>query len=270
MLDFSLLKAVLFDMDGVLYRGEQPLPGVNQMLAFLEQHAIKYACITNNSGRTPQQVAAKVQGMGLAIPPDHIITSAMATNLYLRSVAPAGTKLYAVGMAGLQTELFGDGYFVPAEVEPRYVVVGVDFELTYSKLRTATLAIRGGATFIGTNPDRTYPAEDGIVPGAGSLLAAVEAATDQKPLIIGKPAPAMFETALVLLSAQANSTLMIGDRYDTDILGGARAGLRTAMVLTGVSGREEALQGPFVPDLIVNDLPALLNTWQAFINQQHN
>lgn len=262
MLDLRTIRAVLFDMDGVIYRGDQPLPAVNELLAFLEQHAVAYACITNNSGRTPAQVAAKLQSMGLAIPADRIITSAMATSLYLRSVAPSGTPVLAVGMEGLLDQLFGDGYFLREERAPQYVVAGIDFDLTYAKLRSACLAIRAGATFIGTNGDRTYPAEDGLVPGAGSILAALEAATGQKPVIIGKPAPAMFEAALALLGAEAATTLMVGDRYDTDILGGANAGLKTALVLTGVSDRDEASHGPHPPGAIFDDLAALLHNWR--------
>lgn len=262
MLDLGTISAVLFDMDGVIYRGERPLPAVNELLAFLERRGITYACITNNAGSTPMQVAGKLQRMGLAIPAERIITSAMATNLYLRSIAPAGTRVQAIGMEGLLEQLFGDGYFLRVDAAPHFVVVGIDFALTYSKLRTACLAIRSGATFIGTNPDRTYPAEDGIVPGAGSILAALEVATDQKAMIIGKPAPAMFESALSLLGAAAETTLMVGDRYDTDILGGANAGLQTAMVLTGVSDRYEASLGPHAPGAIFDDLSALLRAWR--------
>ncbi len=265
MLDLRTISAVLFDMDGVIYRGEQPLPAVNELLGFLEQHGIVYACITNNAGRTPTQVADKLQRMGLAIPADHIVTSAMATNLYLRSIAPSGTRVHAIGMEGLLEQLYDDGYFLPDQDAPEFVVVGIDFELTYAKLRAACLAIRSGATFIGTNPDRTYPAEDGIVPGAGSILAALSAATDRESTIIGKPAPAMFQAALALLQAEAATTLMVGDRYDTDILGGANAGLQTAMVLTGVSDRAEAETGQQAPGAIYDDLSALLLAWRHAI-----
>jgi 4-nitrophenyl phosphatase len=264
-LNLKDIRAVLFDMDGVIYRGDMPLGGVNQLLAFLEQHQIVYACITNNATRTAAQFAAKVQAMGLHIPADRIITSAIATNVYLRSIAPAGTPVYAVGMDGLIEPLFSDEYFVLDEQKPQYVVVGADFEVTYAKLRRACLAIRAGATFIGTNPDKTFPAEDGIVPGCGALLAALQAATDQEPLIIGKPAPAMFETAVQLLEADSVTTLVIGDRYDTDIVGGARAHLKTAMVLTGVSTITEVEQGPVAPDMIIADLPELLRLWQEAI-----
>ncbi|MBV9789657.1 MAG: HAD-IIA family hydrolase [Chloroflexi bacterium] len=262
-LDLGSIRTVLFDMDGVLYRGAQPLPGVNEMLAFLEAHGIAYASITNNASLTQQQFAAKVQKMGLKLAAERIMTSSIATNVYLRSVAPRGTTVYAIGMDGLSEPLFGDGYFVLDEKNPAYVVVGVDFEVTYAKLRAACLAIRAGANFIGTNPDKTFPAEDGIVPGCGALLAALEAATSQKPMIIGKPEPGMFIAAMALLEAQAPTTLIIGDRYDTDILGGAKAGLRTAMVLTGVSTAAEVEHEEVKPDAIFADLPDLQRAWQA-------
>ena len=262
-LDLGSIRTVLFDMDGVLYRGAQPLPGVNEMLAFLETHGIAYASITNNASLTQQQFAAKVQKMGLKLAADRIMTSSVATNVYLRSVASRGTAVYAIGMDGLSEPLFGDGYFVLDEKNPAYVVVGVDFEVTYAKLRAACLAIRAGASFIGTNPDKTFPAEDGIVPGCGALLAALEAATSQKPMIIGKPEPGMFIAAMALLEAQTPTTLIIGDRYDTDILGGAKAGLRTAMVLTGVSTAAEVEHEEIKPDAIFADLPELQRAWQA-------
>ncbi len=264
-LDLSTIRAVLFDMDGVLYRGERPLGGANDLLVFLEMQKIPYACITNNAMRTPAQFAAKVQAFGLRVPADHIVTSSVATNIYLRSVAPRGTSIYAIGMEGLFEPLFGDGYFVFDERAPRYVVVGADFELTYAKLRTACLAIRAGATFIGTNPDRTFPSEDGIVPGCGAILAALEAATDQEPIIIGKPEAAMFEAALKLFHTDPATTLIVGDRYDTDILGGARAGLKTALVLTGVSDAAEAQRGPLMPDAIIADLGELLHAWREAV-----
>lgn len=262
-LDLSLIRAVLFDMDGVLYRGKQPLPGVNELLAFLAEHDIAYGCITNNAMRTPAQVAEGLRAMGLPIPAERILTSAVATNLYLRSVAPRGSTVYAIGMDGLLEPLFGDGYFVQQEQRPQYVVVGANFELRYAHLRAACLAIRAGATFIGTNPDTTYPAEDGIVPGAGAILAALVAATDQQPTIIGKPQPGLFQAALTLLGSTAATTLVIGDRYDTDIVGAINAGLQAALVLTGVSTAAEAERGPLQPGAILADLPAVLQSWRA-------
>lgn len=262
-LDLTQIDAVLFDMDGVIYRGEQPLPSVNELLAFLKRREIEYACITNNAGRTPAQFEAKLKRLDIDVPAAHIVTSSVATNLWLREREPRGTKVLAVGMEGLTEQLFGDGYFTLETVQPQYVVVGIDFELTYAKLQAACLAIRAGATFIGTNPDLTFPSEAGLIPGCGALLAAVEAATSQKPMIIGKPAPAMFTAALKLVGAAPERTLMVGDRYDTDIVGGAKAGLKTAMVLTGVSDRAEAEHGEVPPGAIFTDLTDLLQHWQA-------
>jgi len=263
MLDLRTIRAVMFDMDGVLYRGPRALPGVNQIFAFLSQRGLPFACVTNNAARTSAQVSAALAALGIAVPAERIVTSSVATDTYLRSVAPRGTGVYAIGMAGLHEPLFGDGYFVLDEQGPHFVVVGLDTDLTYAKLRVACLAIRAGATFIGTNPDRTFPADDGIVPGAGALLAALTTATDQQPVIIGKPAAAMFESTLKLLAAEPATTLMVGDRYDTDIAGAANAGLRTAMVLTGISTRAEGEAGHPPPDLIVDDLPALLELWRS-------
>lgn len=261
-LDFSSIRAVLFDMDGVLYRGPRILPGANDLLAFLDQRGIAYSCITNNSTRTPAQIAGALQERGLHMPAERIMTSATATALHLRSIAPRGTAVYPIGMQGLEEALFGDDYFTLDATMPRYVVVGADFELTYAKLRVGCLAIRAGAEFIGTNPDTTFPAEDGIIPGCGAILAALEASTSRRPTIIGKPEPGMFTAAIQALGTRPDTTLVVGDRYDTDITGGARAGLATAMVLTGVSSRAEAEEGPVQPSAIFADLIALRASWQ--------
>lgn len=257
-LDRGSLRTVLFDMDGVLYRGDVALAGVQALWQWLDDHKIAYACLTNNSTQTPEQFVAKLATMQLITTPERIITSSLVTSVWLRERAPRGTAVYAIGMHGLRSELFGDGYFVERADRPEYVVVGADFEVTYAKLRAATLAIRAGAQFIGTNPDRTFPAADGITPGAGALLAAVVAATDRTPTVMGKPERAMFDTALRLLDATPASTLMVGDRLDTDIVGAQHAGLQTALVLTGVSSAAEAAAHVPPPDAVYADLPALL------------
>ncbi len=265
-LEWNRVRAVLFDMDGVLYRGDQALPGVNELLAFLARREVAYACITNNTSRTREQFSAKLQGLGIAVPPERIVTSATATSVWLRARAPRGTTIYAIGMDGLREALFADGYFVEQPPEgsryPDYVVVGGDFEVTYAKLATACLAIRAGSFFVGTNPDTTFPSERGIVPGAGALIVALEAASDRKAAIIGKPEPAMFEAALQLLGVPASDALVVGDRLDTDVLGAARAGIPSAMVLTGVSTVAELEQSTLRPDAVFAGLPELLAEWQ--------
>ncbi len=263
MFAFQTIAAVLFDMDGVLYRGQQVLAGVSELLDLLTERGIGYACITNNASLTPAQYEQKLAAMGIAMPTWRVITSAIATSSYLRATYPQGTRVLIVGMDGLREALLADGYFVEDPQQPELVVQGADFALTYATLRQATLAIRRGATFVATNPDRTFPSEEGLIPGAGAVTAALVAATDVIPLVIGKPAPTMFHVAATLLQAAPANTLVIGDRLDTDIAGASAAGMPSALILTGVSTRAEAAIGPLRPTLVVEDLPALLKLWRV-------
>jgi 4-nitrophenyl phosphatase len=263
MLNLTAIRSVLFDMDGVLYRGKQRLDGAVELLAFLQQQGIPVACITNNASMSPEQYEEKLHGMGLLLRGDQVLTSALVTARFLRGSYPRGTRISMVGMRGLREALFSDGWFVEDDQTPELVVQGADFELTYATLKRATLLIRGGARFIATNPDLTFPSEEGLIPGAGSIMTALAAATDTTPLVIGKPAPTMFTVAADMLGSNAAETLVIGDRLDTDIAGALAAGMPSVMVLTGVSTAEEAAAGPITPDLVVADLPALLNLWRA-------
>ncbi|NJP07433.1 MAG: HAD family hydrolase [Chloroflexaceae bacterium] len=259
----SETQAVLFDMDGVLYRGNTPLPGVSDVIAFCDANEIAYACVTNNSTRTPRQFETRMATMGIHIPESHILTSSQVASRYLRANYPKGTTVYAMGMSGLQQVLFGDGYFVACDHKPQLVVQGADMALTYDKLRLGCLAVRAGARFIATNPDRTFPTEEGLQPGAGALLAIVQAATGVVPFVVGKPETTMFHVALNLLQAKRESTLMVGDRLETDIRGARQAGLRSLLVLTGVTSAEEAASSADQPDAVVNDLAELLAVWQT-------
>lgn len=263
MFSFNTIRAVLFDMDGVLYRGQTPLPGVSDLFQFLTEQQIAFACATNNASMTPQQYEAKLAAMGITLPASRVITSAQATARYLRDQYPSGTRVFVVGMQGLREALFTDGYFVEDDQSPDLVVQGADFTLTYDRLKRATLHIRRGARFISTNPDRTFPSEEGLIPGAGAVTAALSAATDVAPLVIGKPAPTMFLIGAALLGATPAQTLVVGDRLDTDVAGAIAANMPSVLVLTGVSTLAEATTGPIRPDLIVADLPELLNRWQA-------
>ena len=263
MLDLQRFRAVLFDMDGVLYRGNELLPGVHELLSYYDKHNIAYACVTNNSTLTSEQYEAKLADLGVHIKATHIVTSSVATRHYLAEQVPRDTRMYYIGMKGLQQALFEDGYYVYTEDHPAYVVVGADFELTYAKLRTACLAIRAGAHFIGTNPDTTFPSEAGIIPGAGSILALLRAATDVDPFIIGKPAPTMFQTASTILNTSPSDTLVIGDRLDTDIAGAHAAQMSAVLVLTGVTHEETLSQSTIQPDEVFADLPVLLERWRT-------
>jgi HAD superfamily hydrolase (TIGR01457 family) len=263
VLDLSSFNAVLLDMDGVLYRGPLPLPGVNEMLGLFERRGIVYACVTNNSTLTPAEYEAKLAAMGIRVPAAQVITSSVATRRYLETQAPPGTPAYYIGMNGLREALFDDGYFVLDEQRPQFVVVGLDREATYAKFQIAALAIRAGARFVGTNPDRTLPTDEGLVPGAGSLLALLHAATDVEPFVIGKPEPAMLRTAIEILVASPRRTLVVGDRLDTDIAGAHTAGLASALMLTGVTTLDELERSPLQPDAVYAGLPELVADWDA-------
>lgn len=256
-MDARLLRALCLDMDGVLYRGHA-LPGAAEVTAVCEELDLDYLCLTNNSSQLPERFEERLAALGITMPAAHIITSSTAAATVLRDRFPAGTTVCAIGMEGLRAALFADGYFVPAAAEAQVVVVGVDFEVTYEKLKVATLALRRGAVFIATNADRTFPSAEGLIPGAGTLVAALQAASDRVPTVIGKPQPAMFEAALLRLGCAPHEVLMVGDRLDTDIAGAQALGINTAYVATGVSSWEEVAAWAPPPTLALPDLAAVL------------
>lgn len=268
MLPLSAYTTLLLDMDGVLYRGHERLEGADRLIAFCRTHGIKTACITNNATMTPEQFSEKLAGMQMDVPAEHIINSPVAAARWMKARAPRGTKVFSIGMNGLRTALFQDGYFVEDDTDPAFVVVGLDTEVTYAKLRTACLLIRKGAQFIGTNPDVSLPVPEGLVPGCGSLLAFLEAATDVKPFIIGKPGPTMFHIATEVLAADPATTLTIGDRIDTDVAGALAAGMTAGMVLTGVVTRADVAASSVKPDLLYADIPELLAAWQRSLEEK--
>jgi 4-nitrophenyl phosphatase len=190
---------------------------------------------------------------------DQIVTSGTTTVDYLRTHYPAGSVVHVLGGDGLKAMITGAGFTLSEEA--RIVVVGIDFKLTYDKLRRATYLIRAGADFIGTNDDATYPMPEGLSPGTGSLLAALRAATDREPTLMGKPNQPMYDAALHVMGTERSATLMIGDRLNTDIQGAQAAGLLAALVLTGVATRESLISNPVVPDGVFDDLPALMAAW---------
>jgi len=256
----AALRNLIIDMDGVLYRGDEPIPGVAQFVSFLREQGIGFVLATNNATRTQQQFVDKLASMGVTVYPDEVLTSALATASYLASIAPPGTRVFVVGEVGLWTALQEAGFDL-VETEAEYVVVGMDFGIAYDRLRDATLQIRAGARFIGTNPDRTFPSELGIVPGAGSILAFLEAATGVTPSTIGKPGPAMMEQALEVMSAQPETTGVLGDRLETDILAGQQAGLPTILVFSGVTDQALLAQSDIRPDLVFDDVAHLHAVW---------
>jgi len=268
-MDVRLLdvRNLLIDLDGVLYRGQTGLPGGPELIAFLRERDMPFLLVTNNSTLTPAQFVARLSKLGIDVPEDLIMTSGVATSAYLATLAPPGTRVNVVGEAALIDELKKHG-FVMAGRDAQYVVCGWDKGINFEKLKTACLAIRDGAIFIGTNADKTYPLEKDLIPGAGSILASLIAATDVDPIVVGKPEPIIIEQSLRMLGARAEETAILGDRLDTDILGGHRAGILTIMLLTGISGAAEAAAYQAPPDLIFDDLPALLEAWRDALDHR--
>jgi 4-nitrophenyl phosphatase len=259
------LRHLVIDMDGVLYRGDKAISGSVDLVEFMRGQGFDFVLATNNATRTPQQFVEKLAGMGVEVHPGEVLTSALATAGYLRSVAPPGTRVFVVGMDGLQTALREAG-FVLVEDDAEFVVAGMDFTVCYERLAQATFQIRAGAEFIGTNPDRTFPSERGIMPGAGSLLAFLEAATGVKPTVIGKPEAAMMEQSLARMGAEPATTGILGDRLETDILAGQRAGMRTLLVLSGVTDRALLAASKIQPDLVFKDVADLHAAWRGVLD----
>ena len=255
------IRAVVSDMDGVLWRGDKPMPGLIEFFAFLREQDIHFILATNNATRTARQYADKLAGHGVTVSEAEILPSCDVVSDYLVTVAKPGTRVFVVGEAALADSLMARG-FVISQDEAEFVVAGLDRQVTYAKVAQATRLIRNGAKFIGTNPDKTWPSETEITPGAGAILAFIEAAAGVKPFIVAKPEPVMFQQALARLGTRPEETVMIGDRLETDIEGGLRAGLKTILVLSGISTEADVEQTGIRPDWTFRDIGELVQVWQ--------
>jgi len=252
------IRHLIIDMDGVLWRGNQPLPGLARFFQTLRELGIRFVLATNNATKSLDEYLAKLNQFGLHVTSEEILTSPQATASYLSRHAPQA-QVFAIGEAGLIAELRAVGLTVVNDRPERatHVVVGLDRGLTYAKLAEACLLIRRGAAFIGTNPDLTFPSERGLVPGNGSVLAALQAATGVEPLIVGKPQPEMLLQAMARMNGTPSNTAMVGDRLDTDILGGQRAGLATILMLSGVTSPDDLAHSAIQPDYVFAGLNEL-------------
>lgn len=259
---------MIFDLDGVVYRGDQPVPGAAALIAGLRHRGTLVRFATNNSMSTRAAYVARLADMGIPADRDEIVTSTSATIDYLRAHLPEVQRILAVGADGMLAELRAAGFdvtpaaeAVPADYNgaplasvPDAVIAGLDPQFDYRRLSAATSAILAGARFIATNADTRYPTPDGFVPGAGSMVAAIRAASGSDPLLIGKPEPAIFNAIMERAGVTPAETVAIGDNPDADIVAARRAGIRSILVLTGVAdaGAVDRLRGERRPDAVAH------------------
>lgn len=246
------IKNVLMDMDGVLVRGRTPVPGAPEFIESLHRNGVPFLVLTNNPLYTPGDLAHRLQTTGINIPVERIFTSAMATARFLDSQRPGG-KAYVIGESGLTTAIHGIGYVI-TDHDPDYVVLGETHSYSLEMITKAIRLIAAGAFFIATNPDPSGPTEAGLVPACGAMAALIESATGKSPFFVGKPNSLMMRTALNYLGVHSEDTVMIGDRMDTDIIAGVNSGMRTVLVLTGVTKREEILHFPYQPTYVFDSI----------------
>ena len=258
MIDFNTKKGFICDMDGVIYHGNQILPGVAQFIDWLHQEKKDFLFLTNNSGYTPRELQQKLARMGLDVSEDHFYTSALATAAFLKKQAP-GCSVYAIGEAGLFNALYDAGITMN-EVNPDYVVIGEGKSYSLDTLTKAVNLVLKGAKLIGANSDLTGPIENGIAPACRALIAPIELATGKQAYFCGKPNPLMMRTGLDILGCHSADAVMVGDRMDTDIISGMESGMSTVLVLSGVSTRETIDTFAYRPTVVLNgvgDIPTL-------------
>jgi 4-nitrophenyl phosphatase len=269
--DFTLdgLEGLILDIDGTLLRGKDPVPGFRRFFGFLRRHGIPFVVVSNNATKSPAGYQQTLGNLGVRVELECILTAGAATVDYLLRMMGSGARLYVIGEAALRDalEVAGFGLRNDAAEPVEAVVVGGDSSLTYEKLKHAVLLLQRGARLVGTNPDVLCPTEEGLVPEAGTTLAALEAATGVRPTIIGKPEGFLFELAVERMGRPASRIAVLGDRIETDIVGGQQAGLKTILTTTGVDNEATILQKGTQPDLVVSGLDALVDLWQEHLEE---
>lgn len=261
LMEPSTITTLLLDGDGVLYHEKTPVPGLLRFFNLLAERGIRWALVTNNATRTRAEYVVKLADFGIHATVDQVFTSALASASFLRHHFGPGAPIYVVGSDGLKNEMRSvglvvcDGESVPTDAQA--VIVGLDRQITYGKIAAANRLIRNGLPYFATNPDRTYPMEDGLAPGAGTIVAAVTAACGVEPRFLGKPETAFFDTALLTLGAAPEHSAMLGDRMDTDILGALRAGMSAILVLSGVTKAVDLPAYDYQPHLVLPGLEAV-------------
>src|SRR5919106_4493488 len=256
-IDRGPLPSFLMDMDGVLVHEEEAIPGADRFIKALQAADLPFLVLTNNSIYTPRDLSARLARTGIELPPDRIWTSALATAQFLDTQRPQGTA-FAIGEAGLTTALHAVDYTL-SERDPDYVVLGETRTYSFELITKAIRLIERGARFIATNPDPIGPSLEGSLPATGSVAALISKATGVRPYYVGKPNPLMMRSALRAIGAHSETTVMIGDRMDTDIVAGLEAGMETVLVLTGITGADEAGRFSYRPSRIVDSVADLVD-----------
>jgi 4-nitrophenyl phosphatase len=261
------LQGMIIDMDGVLWRGPDPIGNLPKVFNSIQQLGLKFILVTNNATRSVSQYEQKLKRFGVEVSTDQIINSAQATAQYLRHKFPKGGPVFVIGEEGLFQALEENNFYLSSE-EALAVVVGLDRTVTYDKLRQAALLIQEGKPFICTNPDPALPSPEGLLPGTGSIIAALETTTGVDGIIIGKPKPQMYRIAIERMGTSPQGTLVVGDRLETDIVGGQTLGCPTAVVLSGVTSRSEAEAWKPPLGFVADDLGNLLEQVSSKILKQ--
>ncbi|MFE2939028.1 HAD-IIA family hydrolase [Streptomyces sp. NPDC059255] len=251
------IESWLTDMDGVLIHEGIPIPGAGDFLKRLKESGKPFLVLTNNSIYTPRDLRARLVRMGLDVPEENIWTSALATAQFLDDQRPGGTA-FVIGEAGVTTALHDIGYTL-TDHEPDFVILGETRTYSFEALTKAVRLINNGARFIATNPDETGPSAEGALPATGAVAALITAATGKKPYFVGKPNPLMMRAGLNAIGAHSETSAMIGDRMDTDVLAGLEAGMRTFLVLTGVTQPDEVDRYPYSPSKIMDSIADLVD-----------
>jgi 4-nitrophenyl phosphatase len=255
------IKSLILDMDGVIWRGDAPIGDLAATFQSIRERGLKFVFATNNSTKTSEQYVAKLKGFGVDIEPWQVVTSSQAAARAIVQNFPRGTKALVIGEDGLRIPMEQEGFeIVSLENAPQaqVVVMGMDRGVSFEKLSEATLLIRQGVQFYATNMDKTFPTPRGQIPGAGAWAAVIITATNVEPIVAGKPFPFLMELSLEKLGTKKEETLVVGDRLETDIAAGQRIGCPTALVLSGVSTKEQAENWNPKIDIVAKDLTTLI------------
>jgi 4-nitrophenyl phosphatase len=259
---YPMLKGLILDMDGVIWRDDQAIGNLPEIFNSIKNLGLSFVFATNNSTKTVEEYKDKLKVLGLAVESDQILTSAVATFLYLEENYPEKKTIYIIGSDSFKADAIKRGFTVIAEnnqCKADFVIVGLDRAFDYQKINTAARLIFDGAKFLATNCDPTYPTPQGPIPGAGVMVASVKTASGVEPIVIGKPSPIMYETAMKVMRLGPKEILCVGDRLETDILGAHKGGFHSALVLSGVTSMETLSNWEPKPEVVANDLWTLIN-----------